>query len=105
MTSAALATMTCKRLSSLISLARALATPSNASRFRAWRSLSTAVIEIEGIEFAGFCDRVTRTGLNTAAEGQVYSSWKNRRPISDVGAPQHLRRAFIQLIGAPDFFK
>ena len=30
---------------------------------------------------------------------------KPRRPISDVGAPQHVRRGFIQLISTPDFFK
>ena len=30
---------------------------------------------------------------------------KPHMPISDVGAPQHVRCGFIQLIGTPDFFK
>jgi hypothetical protein len=28
--------------------------------------------------------------------------WQPRRPVSDVGASQHVGRGFIQLIGAPD---
>src|SRR6185295_17413096 len=105
MTSAALATMTCKRLSSLISLASALATPNNAFKFRAWRSLSMAVIERRkqiGLRFLRSRDKNT---VNTAAARQVFSSWKNALVDSDVGAPQHVRRSFIKLIGTPDFFK
>src|SRR5690349_4764135 len=77
MTSAASATMTCKRLSSLISLARALATPSNAFRFRAWRSLSTAVIELaKASSLPVFAIALQEELLNAAVEGQIFSSWK-----------------------------
>src|SRR6185369_14995378 len=106
MTSAALATMTCKRLSSLISLARALATPNNAFRFRAWRSLSTAVIELaKASSLPVFAIALQEELLNAAAAGQIFSSWKTAPADSDVGAPQHLRRSFIKLIGTTDFFK
>src|ERR1041384_388022 len=106
MTSAALATMTCNRLSSLISLARALATPNNAFRFRAWRSLSMAVIERQkqiGLRFLR--SRYKSTVEHSRGQDKYVPLGKPQWPSSDVGLLQHLRRSFIQLIGTPDFFK